>query len=102
MRLATHGRGVPSFFYSGGLLEGLAFIAAQYFQFVHQDLAESSFEFFPLGIRSASLGQLKHTIVDRAAGQVARVCTWAGSRSPRAESYRIRQSVGMGKKPALH
>ncbi len=36
----TRGRGVPSSFYSC-----LDLIAAQYSQFVHQDLAESSFEF---------------------------------------------------------
>jgi hypothetical protein len=48
-------------------------MAAQDSQFVHQDLAESFFEFQPLGLSSACFCQLKHTIVNRAAGEVARV-----------------------------
>jgi len=40
---------------------------------VHQDLAESSFEFQSLGISSGYFCQLKHTIINRATGKVARV-----------------------------
>jgi len=59
---------VPSSFYSG-----LVLIAAQYSQFVRQDLAESFFEFQSLGISGNYCCQLKHTIINRAAGKVARV-----------------------------
>lgn len=51
----------------------LVLIAPQDSQFVHQDLAESSFEFQSLGISSGYFCQLKHTIINRATGKVARV-----------------------------